>query len=356
MEKYALVLTGTLLPGHDADKAWPALAAYFRMEERKVTDQLVPRAPVTLKESDDLTKLQSLQDGLRGIGADSEIHPIDERGNLFAAIGGTARGPVPYTFVDAKVSSGDWSGATEVAEVGSERWLPFSRLHAKAPPAPPPPQRTNPVEDTAYMPAPRDLPNVGGAAARTGYAAPGERLEHGEQLPAGDAIHAGFWRRGAATFLDGLILLVPSYIVGSIPFFGWLLHIVGLWLYFALMESGPKQATLGKQAFRIKVTDDYGRRIDLARATGRHFAKFLSSLLLLIGYIMAGVTVRKQGLHDLLASCCVVFDDVAPDLPLPTEREPLPWYGWAINIVFLLGIPVCLFGLIFAMFYGAWRW
>ena len=66
--KHALVLTGIVLPGHAAEAVWPALASYFRMEPDSVSTKLVPRAPVTLKESDDLGKLQGLQDGLRSIG------------------------------------------------------------------------------------------------------------------------------------------------------------------------------------------------------------------------------------------------------------------------------------------------
>ena len=49
-----------------------------------------------------------------------------------------------------------------------------------------------------------------------------------------------------------------------------------------------------------------GQRITFMRATGRHFAKILSGLLLLIGYLMVLWTARKQGLHDMMAKCLVV--------------------------------------------------
>ena len=78
------------------------------------------------------------------------------------------------------------------------------------------------------------------------------------------------------------------------------------WLYFALMESSPWQATLGKKAFRLRVTDLEGHRINLGRATLRHLGKILSGLTLFLGYVMAGFTVRKQALHDILAGCLVV--------------------------------------------------
>jgi uncharacterized RDD family membrane protein YckC len=71
------------------------------------------------------------------------------------------------------------------------------------------------------------------------------------------------------------------------------------------MESSSYQATLGKMVCGMKVTDLSGNRISFERATGRHFAKYLSGLILCIGYIMVGFTERKQGLHDLLAGTLV---------------------------------------------------
>jgi uncharacterized RDD family membrane protein YckC len=58
-------------------------------------------------------------------------------------------------------------------------------------------------------------------------------------------------------------------------------------------------------AMGLKVTDLSGQRISFARATGRHFAKFLSGMILMIGYIMAGLTARKQALHDMVAGTLV---------------------------------------------------
>jgi uncharacterized RDD family membrane protein YckC len=78
------------------------------------------------------------------------------------------------------------------------------------------------------------------------------------------------------------------------------------WLYFALMESSAKGATLGKRALGIKVTDMSGNRISFGRATGRYFGKIVSGVILYIGFLMAGFTQQKQALHDIMASCLVV--------------------------------------------------
>ena len=77
-------------------------------------------------------------------------------------------------------------------------------------------------------------------------------------------------------------------------------------VYFAYLESSEKQATVGKMVLGLKVTDLNGQRISFARAAGRFLGKFLSSMILGIGYIMAGFTEKKQGLHDMIAGTLVV--------------------------------------------------
>lgn len=117
--------------------------------------------------------------------------------------------------------------------------------------------------------------------------------------------YAGFWMRVGAYLLDVLILLIPLGILSLIPILGIVINIVGIWLYFALQESSERQATIGKRALNIYVTDLQGRRISFGQATGRYFSKFISSLILGIGYFMAGFTEKKQGLHDMIAGTLV---------------------------------------------------
>jgi uncharacterized RDD family membrane protein YckC len=56
----------------------------------------------------------------------------------------------------------------------------------------------------------------------------------------------------------------------------------------------------------LKVTDIKGLRVSFARASGRHFAKILSTLMLFVGFVMVGLTRYKQGLHDLIAGTLVM--------------------------------------------------
>lgn len=93
--------------------------------------------------------------------------------------------------------------------------------------------------------------------------------------------------------------LVPVPVILSV---GILLVLVP-WLYYALLESSRNQATLGKIALRIAVTDSNGRRILFARATLRHFSKIVVLLTFFVGFLIAAFTRRKQAVHDIIAGC-----------------------------------------------------
>jgi len=103
-------------------------------------------------------------------------------------------------------------------------------------------------------------------------------------------------------------ILLGSAILITILVFGIIATFIN-WLYYALMESSPKQATLGKMALGLKVVDENGMRISFARASGRFFGKILSGLILNIGFIIAGFTAKKQALHDILANCLVIVSE-----------------------------------------------
>lgn len=150
--------------------------------------------------------------------------------------------------------------------------------------------------------------------------------------------YAGFWIRFLAHFIDQVVISVVSFVFvvmgivlsfGSISSLsdledledaepamilgilgGWLVLVmlfsIAQWLYFAFMESSASRGTLGKMALGLQVIDHKGETITFARATGRYFAKTLSGLILMVGYIMAGFTAKKQALHDMLADTYVV--------------------------------------------------
>jgi uncharacterized RDD family membrane protein YckC len=81
------------------------------------------------------------------------------------------------------------------------------------------------------------------------------------------------------------------------------------WLYFGGFESSRSQATPGKLLMHIVVTDMTGNKPTFARVTLRHFAKFVSTLIIFVGFLMIGLTQKRQGLHDKIAGCLVLLQD-----------------------------------------------
>ncbi len=78
------------------------------------------------------------------------------------------------------------------------------------------------------------------------------------------------------------------------------------WLYYALLESSPVQATLGKKAMKIKVTDIDGDAIDFKRASLRYLGRCISHTTIGVLYIIVAFTRKRQGIHDLLADTVVL--------------------------------------------------
>lgn len=126
--------------------------------------------------------------------------------------------------------------------------------------------------------------------------------------------YAGFWIRFAASFLNGLVIFIPMSIIYWTLFGtaqGWRVNIINAvvsWLYSALQESSPVMATMGKRAMGLKVTDLRGGRISFAQATGRHFGKYVSFIILLIGYFMMLWDDKNQTLHDKMAGTLVISE------------------------------------------------
>jgi uncharacterized RDD family membrane protein YckC len=125
--------------------------------------------------------------------------------------------------------------------------------------------------------------------------------------------YGGFWIRFLAYLVDSLIVTVGF--VGIMLLLGAMglelagaeiIFLVLSILYWALMQSSPRQATLGKELCGLKVGGPNGERMSLPRALGREAAKIISSLTLLIGFIVAAFTRNKQALHDFVASTYVV--------------------------------------------------
>ncbi|MEP6881522.1 MAG: RDD family protein [Dokdonella sp.] len=333
--KHALVLTGELLPGFESGGVWKAVGDYFRIDPTRLNSEVLARVPMTIKESDDLADLERRKLALIEFGAISEIHPSNT-GSYFVLVDNIPRGPLPRSYIDQRMRQGVWPSGLKAAAVGTSDWRVMTRDEGVAAPIP--------ITPMVPMAAPMPQAEADTVAAKIARVADSiaSRKEPQLPLPAGDAIHAGFWRRCAAYLIDSLVLFVPSVILMLIPILGILIYFVGRWLYFALMESSPTQATLGKRLMGIIATDGKGQRLSFGQASGRYFAGAISYITLYIGYALAGWTARKQALHDLIADTCVVFATVQPGEPLPTVRPAMPWYGWAANFLLLAVFPISI--------------
>ena len=127
--------------------------------------------------------------------------------------------------------------------------------------------------------------------------------------------YSGFWRRFVPYVIDNILLSVIFWllvvVLGGIAGDGGVIGAYTLaaivWLgYYAAMESSTSQATVGKMALGIQVTDLEGNRISFGRALGRNLAKIISVLIFYIGFIMAAFTAKKQALQDMIAGTLVV--------------------------------------------------
>ncbi|KRG69350.1 RDD family protein [Pseudoxanthomonas dokdonensis] len=154
----------------------------------------------------------------------------------------------------------------------------------------------------------------------------------------GDVVMAGFWRRFAAASIDGLLMsalmlavvLVALLVIGGsaalrpqalesmragmlgvflLTFY--VLPIILQFAYFSWMQAGPRQATLGKMAVGIKVCRSDGQAMTLGRSIGRWSAYFFLNLAScgitsLVSAFSAGLSTRKQGVHDMIVDTLVV--------------------------------------------------
>jgi uncharacterized RDD family membrane protein YckC len=152
--------------------------------------------------------------------------------------------------------------------------------------------------------------------------------------------YAGFWIRFIAIIIDGIIISIvraflvipilamvgisfangmgdidPSNMDDLIPMIATFIAAAGvlmlvstiIWvLYGTLMEASKYQATVGKLALGLIVTDTNGAKLDFSKSLVRNLSKLLSNFILMIGYIMAAFTEKKQGLHDIIAGTLVV--------------------------------------------------
>lgn len=222
--------------------------------------------------------------------------------NWFYGQQGSQSGPVDLATLRGMAASGQLQPTDLVWREGMPDWLPASTVPEVFSGAPSPIGVGGPIPMGYYTPNPNALP------------------------------YAGFWWRALAAIIDGFVIGIPLLIVNAIIEYAMgidpfgranatpvspgtvlaamlitnLVQYGSAGLYYGLMESSARQATLGKMACGLVVIDLAGNRISFGRAVGRYLASLLSGLILGIGYFMGAFTARKQCLHDMIAATLVL--------------------------------------------------
>lgn len=246
----------------------------------------------------------------------------------YYADGVQRRGPISDEQLQSLVDRGMILPDTLVWHSGVSEWTPYKDLQADHPrpkangnssPVSPLPRKK--CSQCGQVFSSEELISLGGnlicAVCKPAYF---QRLKEGG-LAAGPLNYAGVWKRFNAIFLDGLIL-------GGI---GMLLNVAGglfsaqqdpeaalaiqlsisafqiiLGATYEIWFIGKYGATLGKKACGLKVINSDGSKLSYGRSTGRYFAKGLSGMLLMIGYLMAFFDDEKRTLHDRICETRVI--------------------------------------------------
>jgi len=266
----------------------------------------------------------------------------------YYALDGERKGPVSEEDLVQMIYEGDLGLDDYVWKAGMDDWKQISDVE-DIPPTPPPPPGKQPPSSSPESSQEEQSPSGGKTDSDPGANGHSSSTEgkttsvaHGRQADSpkvaggggtSEITYAGFGRRLIAYVVDFLILFAAFVVFGGVllglsgasqvPPEG-VLNVVGFlvsWMYFALNESSERQATWGKQFMGLKVTDLNGRQIGFGKATGRHFGKILSGMILLIGFIMAAFTEKKQALHDKMAGCLVLEGPAEEEERRPGTEE-----------------------------------
>lgn len=249
-------------------------------------------------------------------------------------------GPVEDHDVRALYQRGELTGQSLVWREGLSEWAPLESLSEELALRTTVPAATGGIDLRADLAAIANgtapLPGTGGGT-HSPYAASSATMGSGHTPVHGDGpvVHAGLWRRFAASIVDGVVTTVASYIVliplalvmgigmseimgtessGASVVFMLAQYALGIGIpaaYFGWMHSSSSMASLGKMAVGIKVCRTDGNAISFGRAIGRYFAYtlfavFTCGLGVLISGLMVAFSARKQALHDMICDTVVV--------------------------------------------------
>lgn len=247
----------------------------------------------------------------------------------YYAYEGRKVGPISKADLKQLVQSKQVSAATKVWRPGLENWVELGRLiKNKSNPVPPPQSPAVPVRafdcaECGQRFAEDDMLKFDDAWVCAGCKPVFvQKLKEGLQV-SGVLNYAGFWIRFGAYFIDYFILMLVNLMI-QIPMgflvlpseknVGLFMTIQGIVMLIQIVIPavyttwflGKYGATPGKMACKLKVVTADGGSISYARALGRHFATWISAMILGIGFLMAAFDTQKRALHDRICDTRVV--------------------------------------------------
>lgn len=280
-------------------------------------------------------------------------------------------GPVTASDLALLHAQGRIAPHTLVWREGLPEWRPWRELVGEVVPetAVPSPGRATfaaPPQDAAPTAAGGNPYEI--VQPRSPYAPPQAAVaSDAAPVAGGEVVYAGFRKRLAAVTIDGFAVGIATYVVQIVGLgamgvglaqandpgavmagaglvgmllFMFVVPVAMNAVYYAAMHASGRQATLGKMAVGIKVTDEAGRRISFLRGLGRYFATWISALIMAIGYLMAAFTDRKRALHDMLAGTLVVDQWAFTAHP---ERQRRELGTVTVVVLILLGLLVAMY-------------
>ncbi|MCU1335132.1 MAG: domain containing protein [Bryobacterales bacterium] len=263
----------------------------------------------------------------------------------YYAESGRQVGPVEESVLDELVRQGVVRDDTLVWRDGMAAWQRHSAVRGGSSPSsgqasapPPPPQAPSPVGDSRYCSecgrpfAAHQLTSYGDVSVCAQC-----QPAYSQRLGAGTTRHyGGFWIRFLALIIDSIIVNVvgaviriplgvamgglglglgrnpdPSQVFAALPA---ILSLAGLsFLIQTALSLGyevyflsTRGATPGKMALSLKVIRADGSPVSPGLAAGRYFARILSAMTLMIGFIIAAFDREKRALHDHICGTRVI--------------------------------------------------
>jgi uncharacterized RDD family membrane protein YckC len=258
--------------------------------------------------------------------------------NWYYANNGQRQGPIAQVEFERLVSSSVITDQTLVWKEGMPSWKPYAEVKVSLPPV---------------LPAGAEVGEDSAVCAVSGKVFPKREMiqyegrwvsaQHRDEFfqrirqgiaPADEMRYAGFWIRFVAKFIDAIItgvvaipvnLLCAYLMLGSANYFSpapvsgtdGLLQMIlfqvvttllglAIGVAYCVFFIGRYQATPGKMALGLKIVRADGSKLTNGRIIGRYFAELVSSMTLLIGYIMAGFDDQKRSLHDMICDTRVI--------------------------------------------------